>query len=428
RLGERPGTRARTRPGTRPGTRLVLRSGLRLRGRPGLRPAPLPGTRPVLRPGPRPGGRHPRMRTGLRPGMRPGVRNESGRPGGSSSSSPPATPKPSERRSRDDPGRSGPPLGPHPHRGRHRSHRRLAHRRAARHRPRQRGRRPRRPHRHGGGVVIIVDLYAGPGGWSEGLRALGLADIGWEIDEAACATRAAAGHKTIRADVAGWPLDQLVGRVDGIIASPPCQAFSTAGKGTGRQVLDELVDAVARGDWGWSHDDDRVRHVLEVGRWVETIRPRWVACEQVPPVLPVWAAYADRLRHRFGWSTWAGVLNAADWGVPQTRRRAFLIARTDGANVAPPEPTHAPQPSMFGQEPWTSWGHALGLAGVIDRRQQRDGEPVRLVPHTEPSPTLDSQVGGKWVLRYGDRAGTETIRLTTRDALILQGFPPDYPV
>src|SRR5690606_26273861 len=155
--------------------------------------------------------------------------------------------------------------------------------------PRPVGRRPGRhrapPARRPEGGGMIVDLYAGPGGWSEGLRALGLVDIGWEIDEAACATRAAAGHQTIRADVATWPLDQLVGRVDGIIASPPCQACSTAGKGTGREVLDELVDAVARGDWGWSHDDDRVRHVLEVGRWVETIRPRWVACEQVPPVL-----------------------------------------------------------------------------------------------------------------------------------------------
>lgn len=269
---------------------------------------------------------------------------------------------------------------------------------------------------------MIVDLYAGPGGWSEGLRALGLADIGWEIDEAACATRAAAGHKTIRADVATWPLDQLVGRVDGIIASPPCQAFSTAGKGTGREAIDELVDAVARGDWGWAHDDDRVRHVLEVGRWVETIRPRWVACEQVPPALPVWNAYADRWRHRFGWSTWAGVLNAADWGVPQTRRRAFLIARTDGANVAPPEPTHAPQPSMFGQEPWTSWGHALGVTGVIDRRQQHDGEPVRLVPHTEPAPTLTGIAGaaGQWLV-----SGQQ---LTLAQALTIQGFPPDYPV
>jgi DNA (cytosine-5)-methyltransferase 1 len=38
----------------------------------------------------------------------------------------------------------------------------------------------------------ILDLFAGPGGWSEGLRLLGLADVGIETDDATCATRAAA--------------------------------------------------------------------------------------------------------------------------------------------------------------------------------------------------------------------------------------------
>lgn len=286
---------------------------------------------------------------------------------------------------------------------------------------------------------MIVDLYAGPGGWSEGLRALGLVDIGWEIDEAACATRAAAGHKTIRADVATWPLDQLVGRVDGIIASPPCQAFSAAGKGTGREVLDELVDAVARGDWGWSHDDDRVRHVLEVGRWVETIRPRWVACEQVPPALPVWNAYAHRWRHRFGWSTWAGVLNAADWGVPQTRRRAFLIARTDGALVAPPEPTHCEGGALtvFGWlAPWVTMADALGWsddvtvehrrgAGMAERHGDRPKRPA-----TSPAPSITAGANRRLVLdrREQNPDGTPVPTVSLRDALILQGFPPDYPV
>jgi hypothetical protein len=35
---------------------------------------------------------------------------------------------------------------------------------------------------------VIVDLFRGPGGWSEGLRPLGLADIGLEWDIAACHT------------------------------------------------------------------------------------------------------------------------------------------------------------------------------------------------------------------------------------------------
>lgn len=52
---------------------------------------------------------------------------------------------------------------------------------------------------------LVVDLFAGPGGWSEGLRSVGLEDVGIEWDDAACRTRAAAGHPTIRADVAQYP-------------------------------------------------------------------------------------------------------------------------------------------------------------------------------------------------------------------------------
>ncbi|MBD2817721.1 hypothetical protein ID867_05945 [Streptomyces parvulus] len=52
-------------------------------------------------------------------------------------------------------------------------------------------------------------------GWSEGLRTLGLRDVGIETDPAACATRAAAGHTTIRADVAAYPSAALRGKVSG---------------------------------------------------------------------------------------------------------------------------------------------------------------------------------------------------------------------
>ena len=67
---------------------------------------------------------------------------------------------------------------------------------------------------------MIVDLYAGPGGWDEGLRTLGITDVvGLEWDEAACLTRAAAGHRTIRTDVATCPTEPFVGKVRGLIAS-----------------------------------------------------------------------------------------------------------------------------------------------------------------------------------------------------------------
>jgi hypothetical protein len=60
---------------------------------------------------------------------------------------------------------------------------------------------------------VIVDLFRRPGGWSEGLRLLGLTDIGLEWDTAACRTAHAAGHLVIQTDVSAVP-DRPVRRPD----------------------------------------------------------------------------------------------------------------------------------------------------------------------------------------------------------------------
>lgn len=286
-------------------------------------------------------------------------------------------------------------------------------------------------------MTMILDGFAGPRGWSEGLRLIGLDDIGVEWDPAACATAAAAGHRTIRADVCRMPLAHLAGQIEGLIMSPPCQAFSLAGKGDGRAALGELRSAIDRGDWARRYDG---HEVLEVGRWAETLRPVWVACEQVPPVLPLWKAYAARWR-AMGWSAWAGLLCAADYGVPQTRTRAFLLARTDGP-VHPPTPTHAKggAATLLGDlAPWVSMAEALGWPGedqpartlcgdrsprwlypdpdgthgrTVVRTQNRQGNAAGRVDYErsvdEPSPTL-VQNADRWTLRAGALANA-TVR------------------
>lgn len=222
---------------------------------------------------------------------------------------------------------------------------------------------------------MIVDLFAGPGGWDRGCANIGIHDVlGLEYDDAACATRYAAGHKTWQVDIASVTVQQIemiaecLG-VRGLIGSPPCPAFSAAGKRGGMSDMDALIDhvqACADGEWfdlpdrEW--EDNSSRLTLEPLRWALTMRPTWVALEQVPPVLPIWQAIA-RVLEANGWSTWTGVLNAADFGVPQTRRRAILMAHR-GRSVAPPEPTHdeSPQPTLFGaeQRPWVTMADALG--------------------------------------------------------------------
>lgn len=228
---------------------------------------------------------------------------------------------------------------------------------------------------------IVVDLFAGPGGWSHALHVLGVRDVGLEWDEWACKTRASAGQLTIRTDVAMYPAWPLVGRTRGFIASPPCQAWSMAGKRLG--LLDQPLVHQAVADLAAGRDtrailltackDPRSLLAAEPMRYLHALHqagePEWIAMEEVPDVLPLWRQYAVILRS-WGYSVWTGILNAADYGVPQTRKRAILLAsRTRTAEPPPPTHAEAAEPeSLFGpgREKWVSMAEALGW-GATDR-------------------------------------------------------------
>lgn len=290
----------------------------------------------------------------------------------------------------------------------------------------------------------IIDLYAGPGlgGWDVGARDLGLHPVGYETDEAACATRVAAGHLTIRQDVAtAW-----VPPHDGLIASPPCQAFSMAGDRKGIDDLPRIYAWIAACADGWAEDptgpepwaDDRSKHVMQPLRWAWHGKPEWVVCEQVPPCLPVWEAMLTVLR-RWGYHGWCAVLNAADYGVPQTRRRAILCA-SRVAVPAVPEVTHVDPrkgDSLF-HRPWVSMADALGWTGDLFTGHAMNsiewvltrpatsvcGDPRITDPNTvtaRRNGDLNPDTGQPW--RQTDNA----IKVELRELAVLQGFDRDYP-
>lgn len=245
----------------------------------------------------------------------------------------------------------------------------------------------------------IVDLFAGPGGADLGIvkAAPSAHVVGIESDNAACATRRAAGLNTVQADVS--ELDpRSFGPAAGLWASPPCQTFSAAGKQAGRRDAGRVEDHALRCSDGWvGYDtedfvDRRTPLVLEPLRWVDALRPSWVVFEQVQPVKPLWDVYG-RVFERWGYRVWSGVLNAADYGVPQTRKRAFLTARLDGGPLVP-VPTHAKNPDpplLFGvpRKRWVTIAEALGWGDVDDVVWVSGDQPNKTVRFSdEPAPTV----------------------------------------
>lgn len=240
--------------------------------------------------------------------------------------------------------------------------------------------------------MIALDLFAGTG-WGVACQKLGIEEMGVEIMPEAQATRAANGMITLYSDVwtgleappaERWGEWETVVRrdYDLLIASPPCQTFSMAGGGAGRKALDDvlgLIDAKAYRSvedlraFGESHDP-RTALVLTPLAHVYRDLPRYVVFEQVPPVLPVWERCAEEMR-AWGYSVWTGNLQAEMYGVPQTRKRAILIAKRDpdlDGEAAPPVPTHSryysrdPKRLDEGVLPWVSMAEALGW-GVTER-------------------------------------------------------------
>lgn len=224
--------------------------------------------------------------------------------------------------------------------------------------------------------MIADDLFAGAGGWDLAAAQLGIHARGVENMPQARATRDAAGLTTVHDDVWTYEPD---GAAHGLIASPPCQTFSVAGKGAGRKALDDVFRGIRQHYWssldhlrflGEEVGDERTSLVLTPLHFAMTGGYEWLAWEQVPTVLPVWEACADLLR-KHGWSAWTGLLHAEQYGVPQTRKRAFLLASRT-RHIEPPAPTHSryysrtPEKLDPGVEKWVSMAEALGW-GLSER-------------------------------------------------------------
>ncbi|HLT10900.1 MAG TPA: DNA cytosine methyltransferase [Micromonosporaceae bacterium] len=291
----------------------------------------------------------------------------------------------------------------------------------------------------------MVDLFAGPGGLDVAAKWLGIDAIGLEINEDACATRRAAGLRTDCVDVRSRKPEDYPGATI-LVGGPPCQTYSVAGSGVGRDRLDEVRELVrlmagegpdvVKGRLA-DLEDERTGLVLEPLAWIlkalELGRPyETIVLEQVPTVLPLWRQYAEVLRS-LGYEAEAHVLHAEEFGVPQTRRRAILMA-VWGRDLLWPRPTHhrfyrgaSATPNEYRRR-WVSMGEALNREGefVVVSNYGTGGNPEARGRRScrEPAYTVTGKVSRN---RIVDLEDNYLGHVSLTDAGVLQTFPRDYP-
>ena len=170
---------------------------------------------------------------------------------------------------------------------------------------------------------IAVDLFAGCGGLTEGLKQAGFRVVGAvEMDSLAVETykvnhkRVNVWHEDIRKIVASNLLDELglkKGQLDLLAGCPPCQGFSSMRTLNGSRVI----------------DDPRNKLIYEFLRFIRVLRPKTVLMENVPGLRrdDSFDDFCVKLKS-LGYSFSYHVHNAADYGVPQRRRRLILVAHS----------------------------------------------------------------------------------------------------
>lgn len=315
------------------------------------------------------------------------------------------------------------------------------------------------------GKLVAVDLFCGGGGLTVGLKKAGFSVCAAvELDGVAADTYRENHPETVvfSKDIRKVSASELLrtsptNKIDLIAACPPCQSFSSlTAKYKKSDPRDELIN--------------------EFARLVRTIRPKAIMMENVPglaqkgshlfnPVVDMFRELGYHVEHK--------VLEVADYGVPQRRKRLVLLGVRRGS-IAIPVPTHSERGSN-GTAPWRTvadvirgiskpknllaaklcggprslnWHVSRNLSEVNIQRlkalspgSSRTELPTHLRPKChqndhgftnvygrmswdKPAPTI---TGGCTTMSKGRFGHPEDLRtISVREAALLQTFPADY--
>lgn len=187
-----------------------------------------------------------------------------------------------------------------------------------------------------------VDLFCGCGGISAGLQLAGYNVIaGLDVEKHYISTFA---HnfpeaRAITESIVTLPVHEFSkrlgvtpGELDLLAGGPPCQGFSKNVPRKHRYL-----------------EDPKNLLVQSFLEYAEYLQPRMILMENVAEMKNGFdGQYTDEVVTRLnaaGYSVSHAVLNAADYGVPQRRRRAFFLANRVGYTFRIPHPTHVPKPA-----------------------------------------------------------------------------------
>lgn len=300
--------------------------------------------------------------------------------------------------------------------------------------------------------VVCVDLFCGAGGLTHGLIDAGLQVVaGVDFDEA-CKHPYEANHERVvfhRYDVAKLEASMIErwfgdASVRVLAGCAPCQPFSS---------YSNRYETIGTERW---------RLLNHFGRLVKQVEPEIVTMENVPTVArhAVFDDFVTTLERR-GYKVWFEVIDCAEYGLPQRRRRTVLLAsrygpidlrapsaseartvgdvlkglpvlRHGGSNAADPLHTSARLSQlnlerMKASKPggsWRDWPKHL----VANCHRKNTGKKYPSVygrmRWDEPAPTLTTQFYGFGSGRFGHPSQARGLSL--REGAILQGFPQCY--
>jgi DNA (cytosine-5)-methyltransferase 1 len=300
--------------------------------------------------------------------------------------------------------------------------------------------------------LIAIDLFCGCGGLTRGLRDAGFRVLG-AVDNDSYALEA---YRANHAGVRLWSSDirrisaarvrkdlkLQKGQLDLLAGCPPCQGFSSVRTLNGSRHVED-------------HRNDLLFDFL---RFVRAFRPRAVMLENVPGLAadPRFDRFVTKLcslkyrvEHR--------IVNAADHGVPQRRKRLIVLARAGNGKVEFPAPKSGVvtvRDAIGGLPPAGKSGDPLHDAP--EKRSEKVAELIALVPKDGGSRSdlperlrlkchqnLEGFYDVYGRMAWGDVAPTITSgcsnpskgrflhpihnrAITLREAAVLQGFPVDY--